>query len=293
MKRNARTCFASAQHQQNYKLEVSHVMRRSLTRLPWLLAILVTFCALPLFHSGAQQPANSPSAFTVDDLLDVANLNIADLSDDGRWLAVTSATLRDRIGIDNYRFGDPTYIAPTASDVWIIDTQTAKAQRLFPDKRQVRGLRWSGDGARLALLVLRDGKFTPQIWERATNKWQDVTLPPGKMVAENGELIWAPDGAELLLTVRPSEWQQHPRARKEPGSHRRDALAAAAKIHRAFGGYVRRPHQDAAAARDRRTGSQRSGAPGAGDVLRAAPFSQRGRVSQLHQRRAWDADFDG
>ncbi len=186
-------------------------MRCSFTRLHWLIAVLVTLCALPLFYAGAQQPAEN--AFTVDDALDVANLNITDLSDDGRWLAATSSTLRDRIGIDNSRFGDPTYVAPAVSEVWVIDTQTAKTQKLFPDKRQVRGLRWSPDAARLALLALRDGKFTPQIWERATNKWQDVALPPGKAIAENTELIWSGDGAELLLAVRPVEWQPQARAK--------------------------------------------------------------------------------
>src|SRR4030095_14800040 len=116
---------------------------------------------LPL-HSTAQ---TASSAFTVDDLLDVANVNIADLSDDGRWLAVTSSSLRDRIGIDNHRFGDPTYIAPSVVDVSIIDTQTTKAQKLFPGKRQVRGMQWSPDATRLAFLVVKGDAFAPVIWE--------------------------------------------------------------------------------------------------------------------------------
>jgi hypothetical protein len=85
-------------------------------------------------HSDAQAHSNAqahPNAFTVDDLLDVVNVSVADLSDDGRWLAVTVGSLRDRIGIDNHRFGDPTYIAPNAVDIWIIDTQSAKSQKLF------------------------------------------------------------------------------------------------------------------------------------------------------------------
>ena len=39
------------------------------------------------------------STFTVEDLLDVENFNIADLSNDGKWLAATSSSLRNRIGI--------------------------------------------------------------------------------------------------------------------------------------------------------------------------------------------------
>jgi hypothetical protein len=56
-------------------------------------------------------PAFAQSRFTVEDMLDVANVTVADVSADGHWIAATSSSLRDRIGIDNSRFGDPTYIA--------------------------------------------------------------------------------------------------------------------------------------------------------------------------------------
>src|ERR1700752_2436978 len=127
----------------------------SLSKSRGFIASLAIVFALTMSAVTARVCAQSPAVlFTVDDLLDVANVNIADLSDDGKWLAATSGTLRDRIGIDNHRFGDPTYIAPSVVDVWIIDTQTAKAQKLFTSKRQVRGMQWSPDGTRLAFLVV-------------------------------------------------------------------------------------------------------------------------------------------
>jgi hypothetical protein len=54
-------------------------------------------------------PAGTSIPFTVDDMLAVSNISISALSDDGQWLAATSSSLRDRIGVDNHRFGDPTY----------------------------------------------------------------------------------------------------------------------------------------------------------------------------------------
>jgi dipeptidyl aminopeptidase/acylaminoacyl peptidase len=180
------------------------------------LALALAFTVNPVFTSRAQtQPSASPAAFTVDDLLDVTNVSAADLSADGRWLAATAATLRSRIGIDNHRFGDPTYLAPSAVDVWIIDTQTAQARQLFPDRRQVRGLTWSPDGSRLALLALKGESFELLIWERAAGKFQTVNLPKGKRVAENTELSWSPDGAQLLLTARSEEWWLKARERFE------------------------------------------------------------------------------
>jgi dipeptidyl aminopeptidase/acylaminoacyl peptidase len=148
-------------------------------------------------------------------MLDVVNLGASDLSDDGRWVAVTTATLRDRVGVDNYRYGDPTYIAPQKADLLVIDTRSGKSQRVFPDKQQLRGLRWSPDGARLAMLVLKKDAFTPVIWDSATGKATAVPVPPGQYVAETAELRWSPDGQSLLMPLRSDDWRKKERERFE------------------------------------------------------------------------------
>src|SRR5260370_33765324 len=81
--------------------------------------------------------AATPQAFTVDDMLHVANATIADVSADGRWVAVTVASLEDRIGIDNHRFGDPTYIAPSRMDLLVIDTQSGASRKVCAERTQV------------------------------------------------------------------------------------------------------------------------------------------------------------
>jgi len=181
---------------------------RSSTKLSRIiLVIIVTAAALSYLPPRLSAQAQG-TAFSVDDLLDVVNLSFADLSDDGRWLVATTGLFRDRIGIDNHRFGDPTYIAPNSVDVLIIDTQTAKSQKLFPEKRHVRGLQWSPDASRLALLMLNKDVFEPMIWERASGKLQKVNLPAGKLVADNSDLQWSNDGKQLLLALRTEEWRK-------------------------------------------------------------------------------------
>ena len=67
-------------------------MRHSLIRwqvASFAIAFVLTLTSLPL--RAVAQNASSP--FTVDDMLDVANVSVADLSDDGRWLAATSGSL--------------------------------------------------------------------------------------------------------------------------------------------------------------------------------------------------------
>ena len=62
--------------------------RRSLGS--FAVAIVLTLTLLPLQAMGQ----TSASLFTVDDLLDVANVNIADLSDDGK---IGRASCRERV----------------------------------------------------------------------------------------------------------------------------------------------------------------------------------------------------
>lgn len=184
-------------------------MRYSITRRSFVFAWIVALALIPPFVSTAQ----NQQVFTVDDLLDVTNVSAADVSDDGRWVAATATTLRDRIGIDNSRFGDPTYFAPSSVDVLVIDTQTGKTQKLFNEKRQVRQLKWSPDGSRLAMLALKGDVFEPMVWERAGSKWQTVKLPPAKSAAENSVLTWTPASDQLLIALRPDEWRKQARER--------------------------------------------------------------------------------
>ena len=183
----------------------------------WLALVLLTSLSISSVRILAKQGSkpDSWSAFTVDDMIDVANASAASLSNDGHWLAATTASLRDRIGIDNARFGDPTYVAPSNADVLIIDTQTAKTQKLFPHKQQVRNLRWSPDGDQLALLVMKGDAFEPTIWTRTTGKFQTVNLPKDWYAAENSDLEWSADGSQLFLTLHSVEWRNKAHAQFE------------------------------------------------------------------------------
>jgi len=146
-------------------------------------------------------------------VLDAAVVNAGDLSADGRWLAGTTISTRNRIGIDNTRFQDPTYIAPSMTDVWVVDTSTGATRKIFTEKRQVRAMKWSPDGSRLALLVLNGGLFEPMIWDRATGAIRGAPLPPGTEAADNAEFEWSPTGAELFFAARAKVWRTETRKR--------------------------------------------------------------------------------
>lgn len=107
-------------------------------------------CAVMLLVIGTPMAAaqTAPLDRLVDRfVLDTVTVTAGDLSADGKWLAATAGSLRGRIGIDNTRFQDPTYVAPALVDLLIIDTSTGASQKVFPEPRQVRGFKWSPDGS--------------------------------------------------------------------------------------------------------------------------------------------------
>jgi dipeptidyl aminopeptidase/acylaminoacyl peptidase len=163
--------------------------------------------------TGPQSAAPAPAAdslFTAEDGLDIVSYNALDLTSDGRWLAATSQSRRDGLGVDYRRDGDPTYIRPAASRLWVIDTRSGAARAVYPDKRNVRAGRWSPDGSRLALLVFdaKVGAFQPVIWDRESGRQTTVAAPPGKDVAENSELRWSADGKRLLYSLHALAWRK-------------------------------------------------------------------------------------
>jgi dipeptidyl aminopeptidase/acylaminoacyl peptidase len=158
-------------------------------------------------------PGGSAAAFTLDDVLDVKNVSLGAVSEDGRWAVITTASLRDRLGTDNYRYGDPTYIGPGVAQVAIVDTRTGESRNLFPDKRQARGFVWSPDASRLAFLLSEGDWVRPVIWERANGRIRNIPLPAGHVISQNANLEWTPDGAKLLLALRTTEWMNSAKQR--------------------------------------------------------------------------------
>ena len=167
-------------------------------------ALLVTTVAVARAQTSA-------TTFTAEDALNINAYAVADLTDDGRYLAVTNTLRRDSYGQDFRRDGDPTYTRGIPVRVLIIDTKTGTSTPVFPDKRPVKALQWSPDGTRLGMLLYNGDVFEPMIWDRATNKVTVSHLPAGKYVAENSDLRWTPDGKQLVFAVHTLEWRKKAR----------------------------------------------------------------------------------
>lgn len=160
----------------------------------------------------ARAAASPGTAFTIDDALDMRTVSVGDVSKDGKWIAATISTRRDGLGTDYYRDSDPTYVRDARAQVVLIDVATGTQRAIFPDKRTVKSLAWSPDGARLAMLVLRGDFFEPLVWERVGGKTISVKLPPSQYVAETSDLRWLPDGSGVVFSLRTLEWRKRAQA---------------------------------------------------------------------------------
>lgn len=179
--------------------------------------VTLTLVAAPLFlapiSAAAQAQASPATSFTIEDVLNVRNASLSALSEDGRWAVISTSTLLDRVGIDNYRYGDPTYIGPAVAEIAIVDTRTGEQHALFNEKEQARSFAWSPDASRLAFLLREGDDFRLAIWERERRRLRVASTPDDRIIANNAGLQWTADGQSLLLALHTSEWKRSARDR--------------------------------------------------------------------------------
>lgn len=178
-------------------------LRRSVTQSMLTLAIV----ALP---AHAQQA--HPRAFGIDDALNVRASRIEDVSTDGHWVALTIRVRRDALGVDNSRYGDPTYVTPSPAEFELIDANSGQVRPILPGKVQVRGATFTKDGTKLAFLAQQGDDWALDVYDVGANRVRQVAVHTTKQVASNSPLVWAPDDKSVLLTLRPDGWASRARA---------------------------------------------------------------------------------
>lgn len=175
-------------------------------------AVRLAALALLAFPAAgfAQQAAGRPLG--IDDALNIRTAQVAEVSPDGRLVALTIRVRRDALLVDNARYGDPTYVSPAPVEFQLVDATTGKATAILPGKPQVRGAAFSKDGKQLAFFVQGPDNATLNVYDVATAKVRAVALKTTKQVALNSPLVWAPDGKSVFLSLRPDGWAAAARA---------------------------------------------------------------------------------
>ena len=173
------------------------------------IAVTVSVAASLPGQAVTQPAADAASRlFAATDALDINTWSVADMTDDGGWVAMTHSVRRDGFGNDYRRDGDPTYLRVTPVRLWVIDTRTGRRTAVFPDKRQVRGMRWSPDGTQLAFLAFNGDVMEPVVWNRANGTATTLRMPPGKYVAEQSDIRWTSGGTKVAVAVHTADWRK-------------------------------------------------------------------------------------
>jgi dipeptidyl aminopeptidase/acylaminoacyl peptidase len=181
--------------------------------------VRIFVASLACLASVAGAQGNSPTAtaaaesLSIRDVLDIKSVNVADLSSDGRWLAITVSVRRDGLGVDFSRDGDPTYLRGNPVELLVVDTKSLAQRPVFRGKTVVRSATWSPDASRLAMFVITNESQQLQVWDRASGKVTSPALPAGQYIAENSELRWSDDGKSLGFALRTSAWKERAKKR--------------------------------------------------------------------------------
>ena len=195
----------------------THLLSHSVLVLAALALVAASPATQPIQHAlrnapevtGFEQPvlAARADSLGIRDLLDIATTTVADLSADGRWLALTITTRRDQLGAEAARDGDPSYLRAILTRLIVVDTKSLAQRAVFPTKKSVRGATWNPDGSKLAMIVLENDAQSVTVWDRASGKLSSAKLPATHYVAENSELRWSDDGAALVFAARQVGWK--------------------------------------------------------------------------------------
>lgn len=116
-------------------------------------AYLISFLLAIITHSAAAQPlASAKRPLSIDDILNLEQLDRATMSPDGEWVA---AVIRRPARVGEI-YGRAAYeVDPTRSDIWLIATKTGARHALTRGAAKAAGFwcaTWSPDGQRLAML---------------------------------------------------------------------------------------------------------------------------------------------
>lgn len=167
--------------------------------------------ALPALLASPAQSQRARS-FTIDDALNVRSSRIDAVNRDGRYIALSVRVRRDALGVDNSRYDDATYVAPSLGLFQLIDATTGKAQDILPGKVDVRGATFTKDGRELAFFLRKGDDYSINVYDVAANRLRAIVAKTNKAIASNSALVWAPDGKSVLVALRPEGWAAGARA---------------------------------------------------------------------------------
>ncbi|HEY6333280.1 MAG TPA: DPP IV N-terminal domain-containing protein, partial [Blastocatellia bacterium] len=151
-----------------------------MVRATQLASLIFAICFAALGLAQAQ----TKRAMTIDDVMALKQVQDAQVSPDGRWVAyvVSAADFKE----DAFN-----------PDIWVVSTSGGEPIRLTTSVKVDNHPLWSPDGKRLAFLSTRDGKA--QIYLISPFGGEAEKLTDSKTAVQ--AMQWSPDGKRLAFTA--------------------------------------------------------------------------------------------
>ncbi len=146
------------------------------------------------------------TAFTSEDALKVNSFSLADVTNDGNYIAGFIRSRMDRLNIDHKRYGDPNYVAPNTSELVIIDTNSGSKKRPFENKEVFGNVKWSPDGKSLAVIKYDEGQFNLYMYDLLKNQIKKIKIDTKKKISSGSELNWIPNSGGIIVSLREDNW---------------------------------------------------------------------------------------
>ena len=168
----------------------------------------VIISSLVIIITSTTEITAQKTVFTPGDALNLVSENIREMTDDGKYIVLTSATRKDRLGIDHKRYRDPSYENPSFTELAIMNTETGNSWPVFDKKVILSGMDISPDNTRLAVMIYENGSYQVYVYDLAAHKLKQVKAKLKKKVASGSSLLWTPDNKSLLISLRDTGWQE-------------------------------------------------------------------------------------
>ncbi|MCP4709550.1 MAG: S9 family peptidase [Planctomycetes bacterium] len=146
--------------------------------------------------------------FTIDDYFKVKSMRVSGMTKDGQWLICSFSTSSDRLARDNYRYADPTYVAPSLSEMKLMNTTTGEQLDLYEGKRQISGFTMSEDEMQVAYFEVKGDEYHLMVRHREDEAAREIDVSEHGEIASNSHLIWADNGQKLFFALREDGWKE-------------------------------------------------------------------------------------
>jgi len=166
--------------------------------------LLNLFLALCIIMGASGQK----TAFTSQDAINIKSFRISGITDDGKLIAGSFGTRKDRMDRDHKRYRDPNYISPAYSNIDIMDTETGQLSTVLEEKAILRSTTWSPDNESLAFFKYDNDRFNLYIYNRKNKKVKLLKIKTDKKISTSSVLEWSPDNKSILISLRENGWAE-------------------------------------------------------------------------------------